>query len=127
MLEASTIREQIIRLLEREISLEQFEDWFVPASWNMHLDSSLSDQELASEIELRLAEHSNGHLSEDQLRADLGHFVSNYSVDIFPETHGWSGASYSVRVGEAVPVREESSDMPLAGGLVWRLLDSVAA
>lgn len=76
------IRERLARYLHKEISLEQFEDWLVQRSWNMHLDSDKSAQKLASAIELHLAEYSSGHLDESGLRNELIRFFTKYSVQI---------------------------------------------
>jgi hypothetical protein len=65
------IREILIRHLRGEISLDEFEDWIVEHSWNMHLDSAKGAQEVVSAIELRLAEYSSGHLDYNDLRHDL--------------------------------------------------------
>ena len=76
------IRQWLARYLHEEISLDQFEDWLVQRSWNMHRDSKESAQKLAAAIELRLAEHSSGHLDKDQLRSELMPFVTTYSATL---------------------------------------------
>lgn len=65
------IREKLAELLSGALDLESFEDWLVQHSWNMHLDSDRAAQELASAVELALAEHSSGHLSGAELRQEL--------------------------------------------------------
>ena len=67
----ANIREYLRRFLGGEVSLGDFEDWFVVHSWNVHQmgDPSLAD--LVYEIELRLAEYTNGHRTEDELRRVL--------------------------------------------------------
>src|SRR5579871_6566541 len=82
MISESQIREKIGRYLRRDLSLDQFEDWIAQHSWNMHKDSSDSAQKLASAIELRLAEHSSGHLSESELRDELRGFANPPIVEI---------------------------------------------
>jgi hypothetical protein len=82
MLQTSEIRDKIIQELSGRLSLEDFEDWLAQRSWNMHLDSSREAQELAADIQLRLAEFSLGHLPETQLREDFKKFVSNFVVHI---------------------------------------------
>ncbi len=71
MITEPEIRAQLALYLRGKNSLDQFEDWFAESSWNMHKDSSGEAQHLASQIELRLAEHSSGHLPEDELRKEL--------------------------------------------------------
>jgi hypothetical protein len=80
MLQTSEIRGQIIQELTGRLSLEDFEDWLAQRSWNMHLDSPREAQELAADIQLRLAEFSLGHLPETELREDFKKFVSNFVV-----------------------------------------------
>lgn len=80
MIQENDIRGRLVKYLAHELSLDDFEDWFVQNSWNMHKDSSLAAQRLASRVELLLAEHSNGHISEDTLRDHLRPHVVRYVV-----------------------------------------------
>jgi hypothetical protein len=82
MITESQIRQWLARYLSGEIPLEVFEDWLAQQSWNMHKDSDQRAQELASAIELRLAEHSSGHLDHRALREELLPFVTNYTVQV---------------------------------------------
>src|ERR1700733_4156459 len=82
MIAESQIREKLGHYLSKEWSLAQFEDWLVQGSWNMHKDSGEQAQKLVSAIELRLAEHSSGHLNEKELRAELQAFVNIPSADV---------------------------------------------
>lgn len=82
MIQESEIRAQLVKYLANEMSLDDFEDWFAQHSWNMHKDSTLGAQRLASAIEIRLAEHSSNHLSEEQLREQLRPYVVNYVVTV---------------------------------------------
>ncbi|MGH7744721.1 MAG: hypothetical protein ACREQ5_07900, partial [Candidatus Dormibacteria bacterium] len=70
------IREQIAYYLTGKLSLDQFEDWLVGKSWDMHRDSDGQSQKLASAVELRLAEYSSGHLDEKHLRDELIPYVT---------------------------------------------------
>ena len=54
-----------------DISLSEFEDWFVPKSWNFDENASLTLQSLVADIELLLAEYSNGDWTEPQLKEKL--------------------------------------------------------
>lgn len=82
MIKENEIRAELVKYLANEQSLDEFEDWFVQHSWDMHKDSDLSAQRLAAAIELHLAEHSNGHLSEDELRDRLRPYVVRYVVTV---------------------------------------------
>jgi hypothetical protein len=82
MIAENQIREKLGRYLSNELSLDHFEDWLVERSWNMHKDSDESAQKLASAIELRLAEYSNGNLDEAELRDELRQFVNSYTLPL---------------------------------------------
>jgi hypothetical protein len=82
MIAESQIREKLGRFLSKEISLDQFEDWLVQRSWNMHKSSDEAAQKLASAIELRLAEYSSDHLDETSLYEELRPFVTSYTMQL---------------------------------------------
>lgn len=82
MIAESQIREQLGHYLRGDIPLDVFEDWLVQRSWNMHKDSDEAAQSLASKIELRLAEHSSGHLDENALHEELKTFVTTFTMRI---------------------------------------------
>jgi hypothetical protein len=65
------IHDQLVRFLDGDLTLAEFEDWFTPVAWDVDQTSGQAAQRLAHGIELRLAEFSNGHLTEDELRASL--------------------------------------------------------
>ena len=90
MIAENQIRERLARYLLGEISLDEFEDWLVERSWNMHLDSDETAQKLAAAIELRLAEHSSGHLSNDGLRKELLPMVTAYIPRLYVD---WASSS----------------------------------
>jgi hypothetical protein len=60
------IREQAERLLAGTMSLEDFQDWFLPYSWNIHKSGDFDAQQLAYAIDLKLSEFSGEHISEGQ-------------------------------------------------------------
>lgn len=74
------IRKELARFLSNEIPLEEFEDWLVSRSWDMHQDSFGAAQKLASAIELRLAEYSSDHLSPKELRNELMPYATDINV-----------------------------------------------
>ena len=79
------IRSTLVRYLNSEISLAEFEDWFVPVAWNVEKTGNREAPELAAEIELRLAEFSNGHWSEPELRKILAPLVGVYETELSEE------------------------------------------
>lgn len=71
MCSEADLRQRIARVVSGEVSLDDFEDWFVGASWNQHRHAGAGLQRLIGLVELYLAEHSHGHCSDQQLRAVL--------------------------------------------------------
>jgi hypothetical protein len=78
------IRDRLARYLNGDISLHDFEDWFVPVSWDIEQIHNSKANELAGEIELRLAEFSNGDWTEAELRSKLEPLVSIYRTELIP-------------------------------------------
>jgi hypothetical protein len=78
------IRERLGRYLSRDISLHDFQSWFVPVLWNIEQTQNAEAIELAGEIELRLAEFSNGDWTEAELRSKLEPLVSMYRTELIP-------------------------------------------
>jgi hypothetical protein len=72
------IHNQLVRYLAGEISLAEFRDWFDRATWDVDLQGNPVASELAAEIELRLAEFSNGHRDEADLRSILHPLVRTF-------------------------------------------------
>jgi hypothetical protein len=88
------IRDKLGRYLLGKISLEDFKDWFVPASWNVDHSNNQAAINMVYEIELRLAEYSNGYWSENELQQLFRPLVENYMVEpeIDPGLHFSSSA-----------------------------------
>lgn len=98
------IRAALVRFLDREISLAEFEDWFVPVAWNIEKTGNREAIELAAEIELRLAEFTSGHWSEDELRKILAPLVGVYETELSVEV-AHLGCGYSLS-GSSLDLRE---------------------
>jgi hypothetical protein len=72
MIRDNEIRQKANAYLRNELALDDFEDWLVSASWNMHKDSSRTAIDLASEIDSALmAYSSSSQMTEDDFRARL--------------------------------------------------------
>ncbi len=100
------LRNQLIRFLSKELPFDDFEDWLVQKSWNIHQNPDLVAQRLAYAVELRLAEYDSGHLLESDLRRELSELVGAYSIRLSQEPSNISnGASlnFSLRQPWAVP------------------------
>ena len=99
MISEVEIRERLSSYLTREITLNEFEDWLVLQSWNMHRDSTAAAQRLVGAIELRFAEYSRNHLSDDALERELKGFIAPTLVveieDIAPTAPRWVSSTTS--------------------------------
>lgn len=82
MLSEAELRNRVAEFVAGDLSLDDFEDWFAGASWNSHQHASQELQRLVGLVEIYLAEHSNVHRNEQQLRAALR------SLLIFPQPAG---------------------------------------
>ena len=71
------IEAQLDAYLAGRIQLAAFEEWFVAQTWTVEKSADQAAADLAHEIELRLAEFSNDHWSEDELRERLTELVSS--------------------------------------------------
>lgn len=68
---ALNIRERIIAFLAGELSLADFQEWLVGATWDIEERGELDALDLNYEIKLALAEHSRGDINLSELRARL--------------------------------------------------------
>ena len=78
------LRRELGRCLEGQCTLKDFEDWFVPRSWNFNQNSNPSLQKLVSQIELSLAEFSNGDWTEKELRQQFSILMTIYEIEYHP-------------------------------------------
>lgn len=76
------IREQVANYLAGESSLDSFDEWFTGKTWNIHQHGNQAAQRLAYAIELRLAEHSSGHLGDDELDKELSELLGRYAATV---------------------------------------------
>ncbi len=72
------IREQLVRYLAGLQSLVEFEIWFVSTFWSVEDDLDPQTRDLGYEIQHLLAESSNGHWTEDDLRRMFRNLVVHY-------------------------------------------------
>jgi hypothetical protein len=99
MIKENEIRQRLLEVVSGRLNLDDFEDWLVSHSWNMHLDSPREAQELVWAIELALAEHSNGHLSSQALQEQLKRLLAQTT---WP-TMDWTATNIETKIviGEA--------------------------
>lgn len=99
MASSDQIRTKLLDCIEDRISLRAFEDWFVPSTWNVHLENDSQTESLVDEIEINLSEYTDGYLTLDQLRHNLRGLVANRPFASSGETvdhinqamHQWRG------------------------------------
>ncbi len=72
------IREQLSEYLVGKISLQEFEDWFFPETWDIDQKNDLALESLVYGIKLRLAEFSNKDWTESELHSLLLPFVERH-------------------------------------------------
>ena len=77
MTEFNNIREKLAKFLANEISLPDFEDWFVQQTWGVQKDDNKELRQVIHAIELRLSEFSSEHMDEQGLRKELASFVEH--------------------------------------------------
>jgi site-specific recombinase XerC len=65
---STEMRTRLARYLSGEASLREFDEWFVPATWDVEKTRDQAAIDLAYEIILRLAEYSDGDCTEVQLK-----------------------------------------------------------
>jgi hypothetical protein len=107
----SELYKKIIQYLNDEISVTQFEDWFLP---NFGLILSLPvcpPRDLAGDIQLALAEMSNGDRTEAELKALIKDLIESSDIVICAST------PYSVSAGTTnpAPIIMDSSILSDAG------------
>jgi hypothetical protein len=74
------IHNQLVSYLAGDSSLQAFRDWFDSSTWDMEETGANQDAlRLAGEVELRLAEFSNGHWTEDELRSKLLPLIQTFA------------------------------------------------
>lgn len=73
---ALEIQRHLSRYLDGEIQLHEFEDWFVPALWDIDECTEEGARELAGRIHILIAEFSRGDRTADSLREELGRIAT---------------------------------------------------
>jgi len=72
------IRAVLARYLAGEITLHEFEEWFVAHTWNVHQTRNPIAEELTYTIELLLSDYTSGILDENKLREELRPHLTSY-------------------------------------------------
>jgi hypothetical protein len=92
MPDALQIRLRLSEWIDGRISLSEFEDWFVPETWSIHMANDPEAEDLTDEIELTLSEYSGGHLSiallKDRLK-ELAHVAHPFAAKDLRDYQGY--------------------------------------
>ena len=99
----TALREQMTRFLDDELSAADFRRWFLPLVWDAAQKNYLQSP-LARRVELRLAEYSCGHWTEEDLKTLFAREL--------PVTAGW-GERLVVAL-HGVLLSGEPADLPVA-------------
>lgn len=76
----TSIRQQLKRHLAGELTLAEFTDWFVSASWGVEPQVDSGASHLTYAIELALAERTDNVLTADELTATLRELLASRAV-----------------------------------------------
>lgn len=68
---ATAIREHLVAFIDGQITIGDFDAWFVPATWDIEEADDPRAYELTNEIFLVLAEYGRGHRTEAELKSIL--------------------------------------------------------
>jgi hypothetical protein len=74
------IRRHLIDYLAGTISLDQLKERLIDATWDSEDAAHWEALQLAYDVELVLAEESSGHLTPEELRADLQELVDRAAL-----------------------------------------------
>jgi hypothetical protein len=80
MVSSSQIREKLADFLERRIDLNDFEDWFIQSTWNVHQSGSLAAENLTFAVEESLSEYSSSHINDTELRQEFANLIQRDNV-----------------------------------------------
>ncbi len=96
----SEIYKKVIQYLNNEISLSQFEDWLLPNLGQILSLPSCPAVDLVGDIELGLAEMSNGSLTESAFRSVIRNILESGTEFAFGEP---STRAFSISTGMGNP------------------------
>lgn len=113
----ASIREHIVRYLASESTLHELEEWFVPTTWNTVGRVPLSTERLIGGVELRLAEYTSGHRTEEEVRVLLREALEHQAIDPPPYYTGAETTIIWLRVDPMV-IAGHSADVWLKSAAV---------
>ena len=75
------LRSELFRYATGAISLDEFQDWFVPLYWTIHDAHNPEAEALANQIQGMLSEASTAHWPEAELRRRLLTLARTHAVE----------------------------------------------
>lgn len=92
------IHYQLVKYLAAEQTLSDFRNWFDASTWDIEQSGLSQDAlDIVGEIELRLSEFSNGHITETELQQKLLPLARQFSQQgqVWAEDGTWIQTSSS--------------------------------
>jgi hypothetical protein len=71
------VRQQLGRYVRGELSVRDFNRWFMPATWGISRTADASTRDLIGTVGLALAELSAGHATEAEIREEFAELVAS--------------------------------------------------
>lgn len=99
------IRTHLADYVSKRTSLGEFEEWFIPETWDVENQGNDAARDLTLAVMRLLVKHSNGDLTESGLRRDLGILSRTYWFDQAPKGAGTvklSSTSEVIRPAQSV-------------------------
>ena len=106
---APDIRSWLRRYVSGDVSLTEFAKRFTRAAWSVSERGGDAERELVYEVELRLAEFSNGDWTESELRDLLRPVATTYVVGLAPSAVTTKTGSASTTVYQSVSLGVQST------------------
>jgi hypothetical protein len=103
------IRKQLIRYLSGQISLNTFQEIFIPIIWDIDKKENKAVKKLSNRIILRLAEYSNGDWSEQELKDFFRPMVGNFNIEIDMSSYPQNRLIFSGKTMRIVSKQKEIS------------------
>jgi len=70
------LRKQLGKVISRDTTVRDFEDWFLPATWDLSEKADPTAFALVADVRLALAEFDRGDLTENELLDKLAKLTS---------------------------------------------------
>jgi hypothetical protein len=104
------LQDRLESYLSGKTTLREFEEWFVPATWDAQDTSNPQLERLRNIIDARIAEYTNGDWTEDELKDFLRPFAETKVIPFALNTHGVA----QVRTGNQSTVHVQGVALTIA-------------